>query len=126
MAGLWADSADGCELIVPVPLHPRRERSRGYNQAAVLGELVAKHTGLAIAHDALRRLAHTKPQTEQTRRERLLNMRGTFEATAQAKDRRVLLIDDVLTTGATALACAEALRAAGASRVRLLTACRAE
>ena len=123
-AGAWVKDA----MVVPVPLHPKQQRERGYNQARLLAEAVCAHTGMQLAADALIRVRHTHTQTAQTREERLRSMRGAF-AVAKAdgiRARRVLLLDDVLTTGGTAVACAEALLAAGACEVLLLTACRAD
>lgn len=115
------------QLIAPVPLHPARRRMRGYNQALLLARELASHTGLPVLPDALERVRATGPQALNTREERLHAMRGAFAAPrAEAvAGRRVLLVDDVLTTGSTAVACAEALLKAGAREVSLLTACRA-
>jgi ComF family protein len=129
-----AGPALGCaELIVPVPLHPRRLREREFNQAAVL----ARGLGAALAAERLRRLElapralarvrDTPSQTGLGREERLRNVRGAFATPdpARVRGRGVLLVDDVLTTGATADACALALYDAGATEVAVLTLGRA-
>lgn len=106
------------DLIVPIPLHPRRERRRGYNQSALLARHVAGAVGLPVDGDALRRNRHTRPQVELNPRERHENVQGAFSAEpARVSGRSVLLIDDVFTTGATMSAAAEALVAAGAVSV---------
>lgn len=119
-AGLAAD------IAVPVPLHPSRQRERGYNQAALLAREVCGHTGLPLCEGALRRVSRARTQLSRTRDARLEAMRGAFAADAAlVAGQTVLLVDDVLTTGATAAACAGALLQGGAARVALLTACRA-
>ena len=93
------------DLIVPVPLHPKRERSRGYNQALLLAKEVSGWSGVPIAHDALRR-------------ERWANVQGAFRAEPDlVRGQRVVVIDDVCTTGATLEACSVALKQAGATSV---------
>ena len=105
------------DLIVPVPLHRRRERERGYNQAALLAYELGRRTGLPVAA-ALRRTKDTPPQVAMLGPEkRRANIDGAFECVADVRDRRVLLIDDVVTTGSTMGACAAPLKAAGASNV---------
>jgi ComF family protein len=105
------------DLVVPVPLHPRRLRQRGYNQA----ELLARHAGrvleIPVESQGLRR-RHDPPQARSAgREERRANVAGTFEARRGFDGLEVLALDDVVTTGATLEACAVALKAAGASRV---------
>lgn len=115
------------KLIIPVPLHPLREQERGYNQAELLAREISRTTGLPMRTDLLCRTRQTGMLAQMTRDERLSAMRGAF-AVASSKDvygRSILLVDDVFTTGATAQACADALYQAGASAVRLVTACRA-
>lgn len=112
------------DALVPVPLHPRRERVRGFNQAALLASALSPLCGLA-ALDALSRLRFTKTQTMLDAEARAKNVSGAFRARLPVEGLSLLLIDDVLTTGATAEACAAALKAAGAARVALLTAARA-
>jgi ComF family protein len=111
-------------LLVPVPLHPRRLRRRGYNQAALLAAQ-AQGGPLPPASRALRRLRPTRSQAGLDRHQRLENLRGAFAATSAVRGRSVLLVDDVMTTGATARACSEALLEAGAAEVRVLVLARA-
>jgi ComF family protein len=102
-------------VLVPVPLHPVRQRGRGFNQAAALGEAIARRTGLAVA-DCLRRRGAGPPQVGRDRRARLAGPAGSIEARG-AVPRRALVVDDVVTTGATLAACAAALHRAGAAEV---------
>ena len=106
--------ADGPDGAVPVPLHPLRLRERGYNQAGLLARAVCSRTGLPLWEDALARTRYSASQLTRIREERLTALSGAFEADgAQVAGKRVLLVDDVLTTGATLLSCAETiLRAA--------------
>lgn len=111
-------------LVVPVPLHPRRLRRRGYNQAALLAAQ-AQGAPLSPASRALRRLRPTRSQAGLSPPQRLENLRGAFAAGPAVRGRSVLLVDDVMTTGATAWACSEALLEAGAAEVRVLVLARA-
>ncbi len=105
-------------LLVPVPMHPRRERSRGYNQAALLTRELGKLTGIPVREDVLERVEDSPPQVERsTRADRLRIAEGTFSATASMADESVLVIDDVVTTGSTMAACAGGLRHASATSV---------
>lgn len=110
-------------LLVPVPLHPRRERERGYNQAALLARALSKATGLPWA-EALVRRAATAPQHGLSREQRAANLEGAFRGGPGVKGRRVLLVDDVLTTGATAHHASLALFEAGAAEVRVAVVAR--
>ena len=110
------------ELIVPVPLHWRRRWARGFNQSERLACRLARGTGRPAMAGALVRTRHTPPQTGASRRRRLANVRGAFRARrgpgrARLAGASVLLLDDVVTTGATLRAAARALKAAGAARV---------
>lgn len=105
------------EIIIPMPLHPLRLKTRGFNQAAELARHVAKYLGLEWRSDALLRLQDTAPQAGLRREERWANLRGAFACPESLNGAHVLLIDDVLTTGASLSACAEVLRHAGARRI---------
>lgn len=115
------------EVLVPVPLHPRRQRERGFNQSALLARALARAHGLRVAERALARVRETPPQTTLGAAARRANVAGAFSArdAASFRGRVVVLVDDVLTTGATARACAGVLRRGGAREVRLLTVARA-
>lgn len=114
-------------LVVPVPLHPRRLAERGYNQSALLARRLAHHLGAPLAPVALARDRDTPRQATLDRAERLANVAASFRARnpARVRGRRVLLVDDVRTTGATLEACAAALRAAGATTVLTAVVARA-
>ena len=107
------------DVLVPVPLHSRRLRERGYNQSALLAAEVGKRNGLPVVTDSLVRLRHTKAQVKTAgAEERQRNLAGAFGCrNAKLAGRRVLVVDDVCTTGATLNSCATALRAAGAASV---------
>lgn len=105
------------DLIIPMPLHANRLKSRGFNQAAEIARHVSKHLDVPWCSNRLVRLYDTAPQAGLHRNERWANLRGAFACPKPLPDARVLLIDDVLTTGASLSACAEALRYAGARRV---------
>lgn len=111
-------------LLVPVPLHRWRLWKRGYNQAALLASALAKGGGLDFAPDLLRRIRATPPLKGRGRRERALTVRGAFRVKEKDKaalsGRAVILVDDVFTSGATAGACARALKRAGAASVAIL------
>ncbi len=115
----------GC-VVLPVPLHPRRQRARGFNQAELLAHALARRAGLPQVAGALVRRKDTLSQTGLSATARRSNVAGAFAVRRRAwvHARCVVLIDDVTTTGATARACAAALHAAGAAEVRLLTVAR--
>jgi ComF family protein len=116
------------DVIVPVPLHWRRLFRRRYNQSAILAQRLGQQCGKPVLVDALRRVRPTPSQGGLSRDGRLRNVRGAFQARLGATPRlaqaRILLIDDVLTTGATVEACARALLRAGAASVDVLVLAR--
>ena len=113
---------EGYDVLVPVPLHPRRHRERGYNQSTLLARVLARHSGRPLLPRALRRTRHTDQQALLPRPERRENVRGAFSPGPQeVAGKDLLLIDDVMTTGATAGECAAVLRRAGANNVSVLT-----
>jgi ComF family protein len=114
-------SAEPGAVVVPVPLHVDRLRERGYDQAALLARELARATGLPLAVRALRRIQPTPAQTALDAAARRSNLRGAFASSERAPARTIVLVDDVLTTGATVDACARALRRAGAARVVVVT-----
>lgn len=115
------------DLIVPVPLHRKRLRERGFNQAILVGELLAKEWRLPLLRAALRRTRPTVPQVGLSSAERRENVRGAFEVVdpSRIEGRRVLLLDDVCTTGSTLAECARALKRARAAAVVTVTIARA-
>jgi len=120
---LW----DGVDLIVPVPLHARRERERGFNQAALVAREVGKLAGIAVDSGVLRKTRNAPPQTSLERAGRLVNVRNAYRTVRpeRIRGRTVLLIDDVYTTGSTLRECAAVMAAAGAKEVRALTVAQA-
>ncbi len=125
LAEFMMSNSVGADVLVPVPLHKRRVRDRGYNQSELLAREVGKQTNIPVEPDLVRRLRNTRPQISMTSgKERRQNVAGAFECTGEVTGRTVLLIDDVVTTGATISACADPLKAAGAASVRALALAR--
>ncbi len=128
MADLLAPIMDQhhVDILVPVPLHPGRQKERGYNQTEVIGRLLSLRAGIEVVPQAVRRVRPTPPQAGLAdRAQRVLNVAGAFSADASlVHDKRVLLLDDVCTTGATLNECARVLQAAGAASVSGLTLAR--
>lgn len=117
-------------LVVPVPLHRARRRTRGYNQAELIAKRAIRQlrsSRLQLAPKVLVRTRFTESQTGFTREQRRANLRGAFAVPdpARIRGRRVLLVDDVLTTGATADECSRILLRAGAEQVLVATVARA-
>jgi ComF family protein len=113
------------DCIVPVPLHPARERERGFNQAEVLAHALSRRSGLPV-RALLQRIRYTTTQTQFDRHQRMENLAGAFRLRrgVNVQDCRVLLVDDVLTTGSTLSECAAVLKKAGALTVHAATAAR--
>lgn len=117
--------AMGVDGIVPVPLHPAREREREFNQAAILAAVASRRLALPVV-DCLRRVRYTLTQTHFHREERFGNLEGAFALRrgAEIAGKNLALVDDVLTTGSTTDACARVLKEAGASAVVVITVAR--
>ena len=132
LGALLADYADpefpfsAVDLIIPVPLHPRRLRERGFNQSLLLARQVGKRRSIPLDFTALHRTRQTQPQTQLSGPERRKNVRGAFgvKTPEAVAGRKILLIDDVFTTGATIQECTESLLDAGAKEVHVLTLAR--
>jgi ComF family protein len=112
------------ELLVPIPLHPARYRRRGFNQAAEIARFAAAALGIPVDSRCLTRKKPTLEQSSLSLARRRTNVRGAFAAVPNVSVKRVALVDDVLTTGSTALAAAQALAKAGVSEVELWAAAR--
>jgi ComF family protein len=125
MCGLLdRESFAGVDVLVPVPIHHTRRRERGYNQAEVLGRVVAGWLGKPMATALLKRRRSTGTQTALNREQRSKNISGAFSANRKAAGMSILLLDDVLTTGATVNECAGVLKQADAREVRVITLAR--
>ncbi|MBO6797412.1 ComF family protein [Maricaulis sp.] len=111
-------------LILPVPLHWKRLMKRRYNQAGLLARAMARQAGLGFEPDLLLRRKATPSQAGQGARSRKRNVSGAFELTGKLEGQDILLVDDVLTTGATVNACASLLKRSGSGRVDVVTLCR--
>ena len=127
--GRWMARAGGelladADALVPVPLHWRRQWARRFNQAALLAQIIARTNGRVVAHGALKRVKATPQQVGLDKSERAHNVQGAFRVPAAGRaevaGRKLLLIDDVLTSGATIDACTRALLRAGATSVDVL------
>jgi ComF family protein len=125
MARAGKDVLEGADAIVPVPLHWRRLWARRFNQSAELAKVISRVSGIPVEFDALKRVKPTAQQVGLTRAERAQNVQGAFKVPEYAKTlaagRRLVLVDDVLTSGATVDACARALLRARAREVHVLT-----
>lgn len=128
MARAGAEALDSADALIPVPLHASRLRKRRFNQSLLLAYAVSKHTGVAVDPHALARIRRTGTQGGLTAKGRTRNVAGAFQVRSRARDRiagaRLVLIDDVFTTGATLNACARALRRSGAENVNAITLAR--
>jgi len=117
---------DEMEAIVPVPLHRQRERQRGFNQVDLLARIVSKYFEVPVI-SALARVRRTAPQFDLPREARRANIKGAFKVVEPKAiyNRKVILLDDIYTTGSTVAECSRALQTAGARRVEILTLSRA-
>ena len=119
VAALRAGHATRPQLVIPVPLHRERLRSRGYNQALQLARQIGRQFDVPVAADLLRRVRATEPQQGLDAAARHSNLRGAFAAAGPVRGQRILLVDDVMTTGTTARECTAVLRSAGAAAVEV-------
>lgn len=118
LAGYLERNPYPIDALVPVPLHPRRERRRGYNQSGLLCQELGKLIGVPVNDTSLRRALNTAPQVDMPSPEaRRINIARAFECDSDLEGQRVMLIDDVITTGNTMSACAEELKLSGAASV---------
>ena len=128
MSAVGSDSLKGADLLIPVPLHWRRLLGRRFNQSALLAFTLSQMTSIPCDAQVLVRIKHTTPQMRLKRKERLTNVKKAFALISGEEHRlagkRVVLVDDVITTGATAEACALILKKAGAVRVDVLALAR--
>ncbi len=120
MAEKVADvGAEDIDCVIPLPLSPQRYTQRGFNQAEELAHFAARKLALPVDTGLLQRKFHQLPQAQLGRRQRLSNIKGAFSSMACPANTRIALVDDVMTTGATAFEAAETLLAAGAASVDL-------
>lgn len=115
---------EGFDVVMPVPLHIKRLRERGFNQSLLLAKEVGKRHRIMVDPFALKRIRWTVPQVNLSGKERELNVKGAFEVQKDVKGKRILLVDDVYTTGATVRECSKVLKKNGAKDVCILTLAR--
>lgn len=122
------DEFSEADVIIPVPLHKKDKRRRGYNQSFLLAKKLSKALGIPAEKDALQKVKHTKKQHKLSYSERISNVEKAFAVGDKSAvlGKKVILVDDVFTTGSTMKNCAEALKSAGASRVLGLTAAKTD
>ncbi|MBD1401179.1 ComF family protein [Pelovirga terrestris] len=113
------------DLLVPVPLHPFRLRERTYNQALLLARELGRVRRLPTAHDVLGKCRSTSPQQSLSAAQRRVNLRGAFVLNRDVRGKKILLVDDVMTTGVTVDLCSQVLLAGGAARVDVAVVARA-
>lgn len=118
---------DGIDIIIPVPLSKKKQHQRGYNQCDYIARGISEATGIPLRTDCIERTIDTDTQTRKGRMERWKNAKGIFRVTTPSalKDKHILLVDDVATTGATLHACLSALLAASTTRISVFTLAKA-
>lgn len=109
------------DVIVPVPLHRKKQKKRGYNQAEILAKEIGFRVGIPVDTTLIERKKNTVPQKEFTRKERKKNLKNAFEVTGKVEGKRVLIIDDIYTTGSTIDSISILLKKAGAEKTYFLT-----
>ena len=130
LAGPLADlllfyDTTGIDTVIPVPLGPGALKDRGFNQSLLIASALSKRKKLPLRIDALRKIADTRPQVGLSAKERAANVKKAFSCTRKLTGMNILLIDDVMTTGATVNACSRQLLRSGAGSVNVLTLARA-
>ena len=126
-SAIRANAADiKADLVIPLPLAPKRLAERGFNQSALLGAHVSKALGIRFESRGMLRVRETTPQTGLNREARLRNVRGAFDCARRLEGQHVAVVDDVMTTGATLSEAAKVLKKAGAARVSAWVVARAE
>lgn len=118
--------ADEHDLLLPLPLHSSRLRDRGFNQSAEIARTIHSLLGIPMNVDCLTRIRATPPQAALPLKERAKNVRGAFECAADLSGKRILLVDDVMTTGSTLRECARVLQLHGAAQITLAVVARAQ
>ena len=111
------------DVVIPVPLHPKKHRKRGFNQSEKIADGLADSMGISVKADAIKRIVNTLSQTKLSRADRMENVKDAFQVTVNPMitDKSILLVDDVLTTGSTLAACGKALLDAGSKRIFITT-----
>lgn len=109
------------DVIVPVPLHRKKRKKRGYNQAEIVAEEIGLRVGIPVDKELVKRKVNTTPQKEFTRKERRKNLKNAFAVTKKVRGKRVLIIDDIYTTGSTVHSIGVQLQKAGAEKTYFLT-----
>lgn len=109
------------DVIVPVPLHRKKQKKRGYNQGEILAKEIGFRVGIPVDTTLIKRKKNTVPQKEFTRKERKKNLKNAFEVTGKVEGKRVLIIDDIYTTGSTIDSISILLKKAGAEKTYFLT-----
>lgn len=112
-----------CDIIIPVPLYPSRQAERGYNQSEIIANVIASSFEIPMVTDVLFRIRDTKKQSTLKGLERMENVKDAFVAHSSVKDKKIILVDDICTMGATLKACEEALRIEGSGDVYAITLC---
>jgi ComF family protein len=114
------------DVIVPVPMHIRQLRQREFNQTALIANHLSRITGIPLEIDALKKIKETSAQIDVDRKERLRNLQKAFAASESVQGQRMLLVDDVITTGATVRECARVLAKSGAIEITVIALARSK
>lgn len=117
MVKMYKDIISDADYIIPVPMHKWKRLFRLYNQAQILGAEIAKELNIRMFPDLLIKTKHTKSQTGLSKKNRQMNLRGSVQVTQSIEGKKVILVDDVMTTGSTVNLCADKLKKAGAEKV---------